>query len=196
MTQELINMMGSYRKLTHTLLSEASENSCLRAWSRFIRLRDGNRCVACHSGNKLAAHHICRKSFLHEARFLTGNGITLCKHCHLKAHFGFNGKPNIGLPMDTQGGEKIEILTELYGLLLKDAANRKLLYRQFYYLSNSVLSTFKMLQGFDVGTEFPGGPLEQAFTIWNQAPFPMTKALLEANGVHNLDDGIVVHIRL
>lgn len=113
----------------------------------------------------------------------------------MDVHKGFNGRHSPSIPMDEQGGEKIEILTELYGLLLENAIDRKLLYSQFYYLSESVLSKFKMLQGFEWDTEFPGGALEQAFTIWNQAPLPVVKALMEANGMHSQEKELFVHIR-
>lgn len=45
-----------------------------------------------------------------EAQFQTGNGITLCKKCHTEAHTGFNRRPDLSLPMNAQGGEKIETL--------------------------------------------------------------------------------------
>src|SRR5690349_8596450 len=87
-------------RLRRVVTTGRSLVTCLRLWSEFIRLRDGNRCVACHETKNLSAHHICRKSFFREARFLTGNGITLCRTCHKEVHAGFNGKPDMSLPMD------------------------------------------------------------------------------------------------
>ena len=93
-----------------TLEASASEKGLLRRWSAVIQARDSYRCVLCGSVERTAAHHICRKSFLSEARFLTGNGITLCQPCHREVHAGFNGKPDLSEPMDAQGGQKIETL--------------------------------------------------------------------------------------
>lgn len=83
---------------------------CLRRWSEFIRERDDHRCVDCHSYQKLSAHHICRKAFLPEAKYETGNGITLCRECHKGVHRGFNGRPDLFMPMDEQGGEKLDYM--------------------------------------------------------------------------------------
>jgi hypothetical protein len=170
------------QKLHRATAGKKSIPYCLRLWSCFVRLRDGNRCVVCHTRYDLFAHHILRKSFLIEARFQTGNGITLCGSCHRDAHEHFNRKPDLGLPMDAQGGEKIDLLTELFGRLLSDAGERKLLRDDFYFLSDQVLQKFKMLQGFDCTTHFPGNRLEQALLIWRQCPRNTLKAILKANG--------------
>src|SRR4051812_14246654 len=92
-------------KLQAALAGGLSREGCLRLWSKFIRERDGHRCVDCHSRCRLSAHHICRKSFLAAAEFQTGNGITLCASCHKEMHDGFNGRPDLGLPVDAQNGE-------------------------------------------------------------------------------------------
>ena len=106
--------MGAHKILNETLLrltkaleGGASDLNCLRSWSAFIRVRDGNRCLACSSTHSRAAHHIVRKSFLPESRFETGNGITLCSKCHRSAHAGFNGKADLAQPIDAQGVERI-----------------------------------------------------------------------------------------
>lgn len=96
--------------------------------------------------------------------------------------------------MDHESGEKIEILTTLYGLLLKNAIKRNIYYVEFYHLSESVLSKFKMFQGFDPDTKFSGAPLEQAFTIWNQAPLPMIKALFDKNSLSSNE--LLIHVKL
>lgn len=113
---------------------------------------------------------------------MTGNGISLCPDCHKEAHEGFNGRPNLQLPMDAQGGEKIEIMTDLYGELCRDATERNLLGDDYYFLSDLVLSKFKMFQGFDPFTHFPGLCVEQAYLIWLQTPLNTKNALLVANG--------------
>lgn len=156
--------------------------SRLKLWSEFIRIRDGNRCVPCGETKGISAHHICRKSFMPEMQLMTGNGISLCPDCHKEAHAGFNGRPNLQLPMDAQGGEKIEFMTDLYGELCWDAKERGLLCDDYYFLSDLVLSKFKMFQGFDPFTHFPGLCIEQAHLIWRQTPLTVKNAILEANG--------------
>jgi hypothetical protein len=110
---------SALKKLTSSIVAKRKQTTCLSYWSHFIRLRDGYRCVVCKSSTSLSAHHIVRKSFLPETTFQTGNGITLCRLCHKEVHKGFNGRVNLGLPMDAQDGEKINILTELFDVLAK-----------------------------------------------------------------------------
>lgn len=160
----------------------SSDHRCLRRWSEFIRLRDGHRCVDCRSRRRLSAHHICRKAFLPEARFQTGNGITLCNRCHRKAHKGFNGRPDLSLPMDAQNGEKLSYMERLYCILAQDAKARALLRDDFYFLSDQVLAKFKLFQGFEWQTPFPGSRVEQAYLIWAQGGLNTRRALCEANG--------------
>lgn len=169
-------------RLSIAIAARRSQESILRLWSQFVRLRDGGRCLNCNSTRRVSAHHICRKAFMPQARFQTGNGITLCASCHREAHNGFNGRPDMSLPMDAQGGEKIEILAELYRTLFEDAIERGLLRDEFYDLDESVLERFKRFQGFEPGAPMQGGPLEQAYRIWNQSPRSMRNAILIANG--------------
>lgn len=159
---------------------------CLRLWARFIRLRDGGACVICANRRKIAAHHICRKSFMAEAALQQGNGITLCGRCHTLVHRGYNGRPDKTLPMNAQGGEKISIMEDLYGRLLVDGERRGLLDGNYYYLSSEVLKKFKWFQGFEAWDKFPGPRIEQAYLIWKQAPKQAADAILAANGFPNL----------
>lgn len=153
---------------------------CLNLWSYFIRVRDNGKCIVCRSRKEVVAHHIVRKSFLVEARFQTGNGITLCKPCHRQPHEIFNRRPNLDLPMDAEGGENIDLLTEFFGRLLMDAKRRNILRDDFYFLSDEVMAKFKLAQGFKPDHYFPGFRLEQAFTIWNQCPQNTLVAMLKA----------------
>jgi len=114
---------------------------------------------------------------------MTGNGITLCEKCHTSVHSGFNGKPNLLLPMDSEGGEKIEVLTSLYKLLLDDARERDQHRDEYYYLSDQILREFKLLQDYDPFEYFPGLRLEQAYMIWNSCPMGLRNNLLEENGI-------------
>jgi len=136
----------------------------------------------CHAKGDLFAHHILRKSLLVEARLQTGNGITLCRACHSEPHEGFNRRPNLALPMDAENGEKIELLTDCFDLLLSDARTRGTLRDDFYFLDDQVLAKCKMLQDFDPFTPVPGYRLEQAVLIWKQSPKNVRDAILKANG--------------
>jgi hypothetical protein len=177
---ELQALDAALAKLHDAVATGRSIDTCLRLWSEFVRLRDEGRCVDCHRTRNLAAHHICRKTFLPEARFQTGNGITLCRDCHRELHQGFNGRPDLRLPMDAQNGEKIETLPRLYSILFQDACERGLTSDDYYYLSPSVLAKFKMFQGFEPSDEFAGYRIEQASHIWNACPQDTLKAVLMA----------------
>lgn len=159
-----------------------SRKHCLRLWSEFIRERDGHRCVDCHSRTRLSAHHICRKSFVEGAQFETGNGITLCDRCHREIHVGFNGRPDLMQPADSQGGEKLPLMERLYSILTDDAVERALLREDFYFLSDTLLNTFKEMQGYRPTTYFPGSRVEQAYLILAECEFSTRRALAEANG--------------
>lgn len=169
-------------KLHEAVSASRSRVSCLRSWSEFIRERDAYRCVDCHSQSRLSAHHICRKSLFNAAQFDTGNGITLCRECHKEVHAGFNGRSDLSLPFDAQGGEKLASMERLYRILLDDAVERELLCEDFYFLSDEVLGLFKRMQGYDLTSYFPGSRLEQAFLILAAPEFKMRQAIAAANG--------------
>ncbi len=159
----------------------ASDQTCLVRWSSFIRTRDGYACLICGSSTRISAHHICRKSFLKEACFEPGNGVTLCASCHREAHEGFNGRPNLQLPMDAEGGEKIEKLAELYALLANASLARENKNPYFYYLSKRTLKRFKMFQGFAPNQRFCGTRIQQAAIIWRSPPNNIIQALIAKN---------------
>lgn len=170
-------------KLQAVLAEGLSCERCLRRWSEFIRERDGHKCVDCHSRRHLSAHHICRKSFLAEAQFQTGNGITLCSTCHREMQRGFNARPDLSLPVDAQGGEKLASMERLYSILTDDAVERGLMREEFYFLSDKLLASFKRMQGYDPATCFPGSRIEQAYLILAEGETSMRRALADANGV-------------
>jgi hypothetical protein len=159
----------------------ASETFCLRRWSDFIRARDGHRCIICNSTERVAAHHVCRKSFLPEARFQTGNGATLCGSCHAESHAGFNGRADLQQPMDAQGGEKIEAIGELYRELAAASEVAHPGREDFYFLSAQVLTKFKIFQGYDRADFVPGTPIQQARIIWHGSPRNLMRAIIQAN---------------
>ncbi len=72
------------------------KNICARSskkfieWRKNIFTRDNFTCQKCgdNKGGNLQAHHIKLFSEAIQERFLTKNGITLCKKCHQKIHKG------------------------------------------------------------------------------------------------------------
>lgn len=168
-------------KLQAALAASLPRERCLRRWSEFIRERDGHCCVDCHSRRRLSAHHICRKSFVTAAQYMTGNGITLCSSCHRQMHKGFNGRPDLGLPVDAQGGEKLSKMERLYSILTDDALERDLMREEFYFLSDDVLTRFKRMQGYDPETYFPGARIEQAYLILAECEQGVRRSMIEAD---------------
>ena len=116
------------------------------------------------------------------AQFDTGNGITLCRECHREVHAGFNGRPDMSLPVDAQGGEKLALMERLYSILVDDAVERGLMREDFYFLSDEVLETFRSMQGYGANTHFPGSRLEQAYLILAEPEKQLRRAIAEANG--------------
>jgi hypothetical protein len=178
-------------KLQAALASGLPRERCLRRWSEFIRERDGHRCVDCHSRRRLSAHHICRKSFIDGAQFQTGNGITLCSACHREMHRGFNARPDLSLPVDTQGGEKLASMERLYSILTDDAVERGLMRDDFYFLTDELLTSFKRMQGYDTTTYFSGSRIEQAYLILAEGETGVRGALAAANGVPMTDQPLL-----
>lgn len=174
--------------LQNAIKTHRSEKYCLRLWSVFIRTRDRRSCVLCNSKNRLSAHHIVRKSFWAHLRFQPGNGITLCHECHKEPHEKYNGRPNLQLPMDAEGGENIDLMTGMFGALMEDARRRRIPFEPFYTLSQSSILAFKRIQGISERMYFPGSPIEQAYLIWNQTPRGMFEAILASLGVQVPDD--------
>ena len=178
-------------RLQAALRNGLSRERCLRLWSEFIRERDGHQCVDCRSRRRLSAHHISRKSLFVETQFDTGNGITLCRGCHQAMHQGFNGRPNLLLPVDAQGGEKLSQMERLFSILTDDAVERHLMRDEFYFLSDKLLATFKEMQGFDPETFFPGSRIEQAYLILAEGELGVRRAIAEASGVSMTDQPLL-----
>jgi hypothetical protein len=64
--------------------------------------------------------------------------------------------------------------------LATDAKERGILRDDFYFISDDALGRFKMFQGFDYFTLFPGCRIEQAFLIWAQCPLKTLQAVVSA----------------
>lgn len=172
---------ASWQRLAKALSRGRTLRHCLRLWSRFVRTRDLFRCVLCGVTNGVIAHHIVRRSFYPAAQVQPGNGITLCRTCHREPHSSFNGRPNLNLPMDAEGGEQIELMVSLFVALRDDARSRDILNDRYYFLHPVMLNTFKRLQGFPESKFFAGTPLEQACQIWMAPPQQLVAALVRAN---------------
>lgn len=192
MIPEIKELERALYLLNRAVASAKSKKYCHYLWSKFIRLRDSNRCLICDTSQGLAAHHIFRKSFLERSRFDTGNGLTLCKDCHKTPHSDFNRRADLDLPMDAQGGEKIELALEYLEILLADAREREILRDDFYDFSDYTLGAFKSAQSIDPYLVFPGTKLEQAYSIWLQTPRKTMQAILEANG-YSLPPNFIQH---
>lgn len=185
------SVQAAFERLSKAIAAGHHRSRCLRRWSEFVRERDDHRCVVCHSAERLSAHHICRKSFMLEAEYQTGNGISLCRDCHREVHQGFNGRPDLQEPMDAQGGEKLSEMERLYCLLDRDAEERQSPRLEYYHLSDQVLAKFKLFQGFEFDTSFPGPPVRQAYLIWAQTSPNLRRRLAEANGLSMTDQPIM-----
>lgn len=187
----LIEIEAAQDRLFTAVFRGRSERYCLRRWSEFIRIRDGRRCVACHSTKSLSAHHIVRKSFFPQAQLQRGNGITLCHECHSDPHEVFNGRPDLNQPMDAQGGDNHDLIAHYFRILLEDANERGLLHSDFYFIHDRVLQTFKRLQGRRADSIIPGTPLQQAYLIWTHMPPAVLAALMKVNGIDPFPDDYI-----
>ncbi|WP_434629828.1 HNH endonuclease [Pseudomonas sp. Z1-29] len=172
-------------RLTRAIEHGRSDRWCLALWSRFIRARDGYQCIVCDSDDRIEAHHVFRRTLVPRARYETGNGITLCRKCHKVAHEGFNGRPDLSLPIGAQGGDDQDEIAFYYLKLLEAAEARDLAHDEFYAFSNEMLYFFVKVQGFEQfywrvqEKEITG--LIMAYNIWRRAPEKMTMAVLRAN---------------
>lgn len=173
---ELERVRNAKRQLESAVREGRSRKWCLSLWSRFIRARDGHRCVNCEAIAGIQAHHIFRRSVLADASFELGNGITLCLECHGKLHKAFNGRPARGEPLNARGGDDQDEMAYLYGILAEDADIRALSHDDFYSIGDHILDRFCAWQGFkeirDMTVEGNISRLKAAHEIWRQAPEP------------------------
>jgi hypothetical protein len=84
--------------------------------------------------------------------------------------------------MDAEGGERIELITDLFGHLVLAERRHHLVADEYYYLSDRALSVFREFQSISPELEIPGSRLEQAWRIWSQSPRSTLNALVQANG--------------
>ena len=60
----------------------------LRKWRKLVLQRDDYTCQYCGMAESLHAHHKKSKADCPALRYKVKNGITLCEHCHDRAHQG------------------------------------------------------------------------------------------------------------
>ncbi|HCF3155263.1 TPA: HNH endonuclease [Pseudomonas aeruginosa] len=135
--------------LMQAVASQRSERWCLTLWGRFIRMRDGYRCVHCESRQKIQAHHIFRRTTFPDGKYELGNGITLCNECHRSLHAQFNGRSLKDEPLNARGGDDQDEMAYLYGRLEVDADDRGLDKEHFYFISDRMLEYFVEMQGYE-----------------------------------------------
>lgn len=143
----LQELEASLRAFEHAYVCQRSRTTCLRLWSRFVRTRDGHRCVLCQSNRHVNAHHIVRKCVIPIAEFDTGNGISLCRECHRATHAVWNGRPRPNEPLNARDGDDQDVMVDLFHSLHKSAELRGLDADRYYRLSDAVLNLFKSYQG-------------------------------------------------
>lgn len=66
-----------------------------KSWAYNIKKRDEFACILCDSTENIEAHHIERWVDSPRKRKFIGNGVTLCKKCHLAIHNNKREKPNL-----------------------------------------------------------------------------------------------------
>ncbi|AZE77519.1 hypothetical protein C4J99_1720 [Pseudomonas synxantha] len=171
-------------RLYRAIDNNRSDRWCLALWSRFIRARD-TQCVVCNSDDRVQAHHIFRRTLLSQARYELGNGITLCYECHKVAHEGFNGRPDMTLPIGAQGGDDQDEIAFYYRKLLESSEALDLEHDEFFTLSDGMLRFFVRVQGYEylykavAANQITG--LVMACKIWVRSPEQMTLAILRPN---------------
>jgi hypothetical protein len=65
-----------------------------KKWRASVLERDGYACTKCGAfyPTELHAHHIIKWSVSVENRYKVGNGLTLCRDCHMKLHGLYSGQ--------------------------------------------------------------------------------------------------------
>lgn len=65
-------------------------------WAKLIKKRDAYKCVICDVSisNEMASHHLDAWRDYPEKRYALGNGVCLCKYCHIKFHSAYGSGCN------------------------------------------------------------------------------------------------------
>lgn len=185
MDPERLNLIDMQLTLILAVKNGRSTNWCLRLWSRFIKARDGHQCVICRSSDRVQAHHIFRRSLYPYGWFQPGNGITLCYECHESQHVEFNGRPDMSMPVDAEGGDNLDDAFRYLDSLIISANDNGHEHDEFYYIDDHMLIFFMRLQGNEHMQKFiyddRFSRLEIAHEVWRCAPPSMMEALARAN---------------
>lgn len=180
-----LELMEKQLSLVQALQRRRSERWCLTLWGRYIKARDGHRCLICGAGERLHAHHIFRRALYPHGWYQPGNGITLCHDCHERPHAVFNGRPDFSLPVDVQGGDDLDNVACYFQCLLADARARRLGHDDFYFIEDHMLQFIANLQGYghlyDAMQQGKISRLQMAYHAMSGAPEVVYRRLFEAN---------------
>ena len=180
-----LELIEALLRLTTALQRGRSERWCIRLWSRYIKTRDRHQCVRCQSTDRIQAHHIFRRSLYPHGWYQPGNGVTLCYECHGLNHSLFNGRPDLGCPIDAQGGDNLDDAAYFFWLLLEGARDQGLSEDEFYFLEDHMLIFFVKVQGYafflDAVAQGRLSRLRMAYEIWRRSPEVLMNMLIEAN---------------
>src|SRR5688572_2190001 len=103
--EEMVAIQSRLRSLMTAIERERTLKWQLRLWSRFIKTRDGFRCLCCEETKQIQAHHIMRRTLYPLGSLALGNGITMCRTCHHRVHAQFNRKPDLSQPLGAEHGD-------------------------------------------------------------------------------------------
>lgn len=185
MRPDRLDLIDKQMRLILALRRGRSDSWCLKLWSRFIKARDGYQCVVCRSGDRVQAHHIFRRSVYPYGWFQPGNGITLCHECHERQHSTFNGRPDIRLPVDAEGGDNLEDSLVYFDCLIRSAHAQGLDHNEFYYIDDHMLFFFMRLQQCEHMCKFVRcgeySRLRIAHEVWRRSPPGVLAALIRAD---------------
>lgn len=185
MRPDRLDLIDKQMRLILAVKRGRSDRWCLRLWSRFIKARDGHQCVVCSSDDRTQAHHIFRRSVYPYGWYQPGNGITLCHECHERQHSTFNGRPNMSLPMDAEGGDNLDDALVYFDCLIRSANTQGHDHDEFYYIDDHMLLFFMRLQQCEHMRKFLGcgqySSLRIAHEIWRTSPPSVIAALIRAN---------------
>lgn len=185
MIHRRLGLMEKQVNLLLALRRGRSERWCLRLWGRYIKARDGHRCLVCASEDRVQAHHIFRRTAYPHGWYQPGNGITLCYECHSRPHAVFNGQPDLSQPFNAQEGDDLDSASFYFQCLLIDAKTQRLPHDDFYFIEDHMLQFFVELQGYrhlyDAVQEGKLTRLEMAFEVMRGMPEVVCRRLFEAN---------------
>lgn len=186
MEDRLADLARSKAALERAVSRGRSAKWQLRLWSRFIKARDGHRCLCCGCAEDIQSHHIVRRTRFPRAALDTGNGVTLCRACHARVHAQFNRKPDPACPMSAEQGDDQDEWSFLFGLLMDDATARGLAHDDCYFVGDALLDFSVSRQGYVPLLEgLATGSMSRIrfmHEVWRAMPEPFYENLATALG--------------